>query len=260
MYHCVWEKLKETAKTAAAATKRTTTNKAKWWAEAKIRAAIRQDREKMKKVNKEVTFIVLKKHEINALKWKNRTKATDGMQYYWVKRGDKTKQKYGRHIMNTFSWVQEDMTTNTALESCWTRSGGKELVTLNTSTTGHHHHNRGQNADASNWWVCTSPTRCLRTITSRICTRRSRSTQQIAKYTYPSLEETSMQNWDLDTEQNVLMLAGTHSTKETKEVIGWNIGSCYRITQHLTLCTERHLRNKRPSYLQKATKNKPTTY
>ena len=29
-----------------------------------------------------------------------------------------------------------------------------------------------------------------------------------------------MQNWDPDTEQNVLVLAGTHSTRETKEVIG----------------------------------------
>ena len=29
-----------------------------------------------------------------------------------------------------------------------------------------------------------------------------------------------MQNWDLDTELNVLVLAGTHSTRETEEVIG----------------------------------------
>ena len=29
-----------------------------------------------------------------------------------------------------------------------------------------------------------------------------------------------MQNWDLDTEQNVQVLAGTHSMRETKEVIG----------------------------------------
>ena len=48
-----------------------------------------------------------------------------------------------------------------------------------------------------------SSTRDMWTITSRRCTRRSRSTQQITKDTYPILGETSMQNWDLDTEQNV---------------------------------------------------------
>ena len=34
------------------------------------------------------------------------------------------------------------------------------------------------------------------------CTKRSRNTRQIAKYTYPLLEETSMQNWDLVNEQD----------------------------------------------------------
>ena len=33
-------------------------------------------------------------------------------------------------------------------------------------------------------------------------------------------ERTSMLNWDLDTEQNVFVLTSTHSTRETKEVIG----------------------------------------
>ena len=89
--------------------------------------------------------------------------------------------------------------------------------------------------------------------------KASRSTQQIAKNTYPLEEETSMQNWDLVTEQNAQVWADTHSTRETKEVIGWNIGWCYKITQHSTRCTEGHLRNKRPSYLHKVTRNKSTT-
>ena len=63
-------------------------------------------------------------------------------------------------------------------------------------------------------------TRGVGTITLRKCTKRSRNARQIAKDTYTLLEETSMQNWDLDTKQNVLVLAGTHSTRETKEVIG----------------------------------------
>ena len=49
MCHCVWEKRKEKAKTAAAAMKRTKTIKAKCWAEAKICAAIWQEREMMRK-------------------------------------------------------------------------------------------------------------------------------------------------------------------------------------------------------------------
>ena len=34
------------------------------------------------------------------------------MLYYCVKRGGQTSQKFGRHITNTYSWVQENMTTN----------------------------------------------------------------------------------------------------------------------------------------------------
>ena len=41
--------------------------------------------------------------------------------------------------------------------------------------------------------------------------------------------------------------ADTHSTKETKEVTGW----CCKATQHSTRCTERHLRNKRPTDFQR---------
>ena len=48
------------------------------------------------------------------------------------------------------------------------------------------------------------------------CTKRSRSTRQIAKHTYISLKETSMQNWDLVTEPNAFVLADTNSTRETK--------------------------------------------
>ena len=51
-------------------------------------------------------------------------------------------------------------------------------------------------------------------------TKRSRNTRQIAKETYPLLEETSMLNWDLVKEQNAQVLADAHSTRETKEVIG----------------------------------------
>ena len=50
--------------------------------------------------------------------------------------------------------------------------------------------------------VCTSPTRDMRTITSKKCTKRSRSIRQIAKDAHLLLVETSMQNWELVTEPN----------------------------------------------------------
>ena len=43
-----------------------------------------------------------------------------------------------------------------------------------------------------------------------------------------------MQNWDLDTEQNVQVWAGTHSTRETKEVMDETLDDATRLhsTQH----------------------------
>ena len=46
----------------------------------------------------------------------------------------------------------------------------------------------------------------------------------------------------------------------TLNVTGWNIGWCYKNTQHSTRWKGKHLRNKRPSFLHKETKNKLTTY
>ena len=52
------------------------------------------------------------------------------------------------------------------------------------------------------------------------CTKRSRNTLQIAKDTFHKLVETSLPNWDLITEMNVIVLADTHSTRESNEVTG----------------------------------------
>ena len=158
MRHCVWEKLKNKAKTVAAAIKRTTKknesgsttlNKMKDGSKSKMESGNKDlcgdstgNKNEKKTRNKDVTFIVLQKNEFNALKWKNRRKwkasstAADGMQYYWAKRGDKTSQKSGRHITNTYSWEQDNTTRNTVFELCWTRCGSKELLILNTSTNG----------------------------------------------------------------------------------------------------------------------------
>ena len=67
------------------------------------------------------------------------------------------------------------------------------------------------------------------------CTEQSRSTRQPTTIAYRLLEEISMLSWDQDAELNVQVLANTHSTEETREVIGWNIGWCFKnfySTQH----------------------------
>ena len=131
--HCVWEKLKGKAKAAAAAMKVKKTTKAEWWAEAKICVALPHERETMKKLQTTMLHSSCYRRiwdqctEVNELKnWFAISKATDGMRYYCLKRGGMTKKRYGRNIINTFSWVQGNTTTNTELVFYWTRSGSKE--------------------------------------------------------------------------------------------------------------------------------------
>ena len=84
--------------------------------------------------------------------------------------------------------------------------------------TGHHHHNRGQPP--------THQTDECALLPLGVCGPSHRENVQndreahskLQKKTYPLLEETSMQKWDLVTELKVQVLAGTHSTRETKEV------------------------------------------
>ena len=56
--------------------------------------------------------------------------------------------------------------------------------------------------------------------TLRRCTKQSRNTWCTTINTFQSLEETSMQNWDLEKERNVRVLADTLSTRVIKEEIG----------------------------------------
>ena len=88
-------------------------------------------------------------------------------------------------------------------------------MTLNTSTNGAITTTIVVNRQRIKLMSVYFPTRSMRTTTSRKCTKRSRSTLQIAKDTHSLLEEISIQNWDLVTEQNAQVLAGTQSTRET---------------------------------------------
>ena len=65
-----------------------------------------------KTINNDVTFIVLQK---NMRSMHSSERIEEMVYYYCVKRGGMTKKKDVRHIINTFSWVQENTTTNTAL-------------------------------------------------------------------------------------------------------------------------------------------------
>ena len=114
-------------------------------------------------------------------------------------------------------------------------------------------------ANISIWWVCTSHTRNMRITTSRRCTKPSRNTWLTTKSAFLSLEETSMQSWDLEKERNVKVLASTPSTKATREETGWKAGWCWMITPRLTRCSKKRHKNRRPSSLQKGKRSKSTT-
>ena len=60
----------------------------------------------------------------------------------------------------------------------------------------------------------------MRTTTSKRCTKLSRITCQTTKNAFLSLVEISTLSWDQEKDRNVKVLANTHSTKATKEVIG----------------------------------------
>ena len=79
---------------------------------------------------------------------------------------------------------QENMTTNTELESCWTGIVGKTY----RHRVGRHCNDHGKTTNASNWWAFTFCTRDMRTTTSRKCTEQLRSTSPTAKIAY-------LRNW-----------------------------------------------------------------
>ena len=73
--------------------------------------------------NNDVTFIVLQK-SLRSVHSSERIEEMfcepEGYRWdvlLWCERGEMTKQKHGRHIINTSSWEQENMTTHTALVS-----------------------------------------------------------------------------------------------------------------------------------------------
>ena len=130
------------------------------------------------------------------------------MQYYCVKRGGMTKQKYGRHIRGRYDnkhavgimlnkkWSQRIIDTeyiNGCAISATQRIKMMSVYFTHSVYADHH--------------------------IEKMCRTIEKQTTN-CKNTYRLLEETSMLNWDLDTEQNVLVLSGTHSTRETKEVNG----------------------------------------
>ena len=175
------------------------------------------------------------KHEVNALKWKNRRNGKRArrlqMGRNFIERNVETWTSWNMgDTSQTFSWDLENSTTNTESELCWTNGGDKESSTLSTSTSVSSLPRSWWTDNTSNWWVCNFTTQNMRITTLRRCTTQSRITWRIVINTFQSLEETSMLSGDLEKERNVKVWAGTLSTRVTKEVIGWKAGWCYRIT------------------------------
>ena len=182
--------------------------------------------------NKEVTFIILqKKHEVYALKWKNR------------RIGNRTRRiQMGCDFIewNVETWTGWDVgdTPQPHFHGCWkireqTRSWNHAEQKVEKKNCWHRLHQWAPSKQGSwstavtlSWWVCTSHTRNMRTTMSKRCTKLSRITCQTTKNAFLSLVEMSTLSWDQEKDRNVKVLANTHSTKATKEVIGWKVAWC----------------------------------
>ena len=259
MCHCIWEKLKEKAKTAAAAIKRATLKimKAeaahwrKWRMEAKAKWKRRSKdmcgdstgkKNDLKQKTKTLRLSYYKKtwdqctQVKESKKWYASSKATDGMQY---KHGVGMMQKSGRHITNTYSWEQANTTTNTVLELCWTRSGGKELLILNTSTNGHHRHGRGKPPTHQTDECVLHPLGICRP-SHRKHVQKDREAhdklQKIHTFCGRRLQcRTGTWSWN---RMHKCCQIHTQRGKQKRwldETFGW----CYKDTQHSTRCTEK---------------------
>ena len=159
-----------------------------------------------------------------------------------------------RHITNTYSWEEENTTTNTVLKIMLNKKWKRRIIDT-------EHIN--EQAITLKIVVNRQRIKLMSVYFSHSgyadqnvehFTERSRSTRQIAKKTYRLLEEISMQNWAYKCWQPDTL------NERNKKVIGRNIGWCCKATQHSTRCTERHLGNKQLADLQHETRSKSTTY
>ena len=134
------------------------------------------------------------------------------------------------------TWTSWDMgdTSQPHLHGCWkvreqTRSWNHAEQKVEKKSCWHRLHQwaRHQNNDPgqppSHWFdECVYPTLEI----SKRCTKLSRTTCQTTRNASLSLVVISTLSWDQEKDQNVQVLANTHSTKSTKEVIGWKVGWC----------------------------------
>ena len=199
---------------------------------------------------------VTEKHEINAFTWKNRV---NGMRARRVQIGCNITERNVEARQVIKIWRK----TKTQIHGCrkiWqqTRSwnyaqqevASKKYRLRIHQRKGHHCHDRGK-----------PPTHqideCL-LLSLGICgpprwknVQNNREDDKQHKNAYRLLGEISMLSRDQDAELTVQVLENTHSTEETREVIGWHIDWCYTILQHSTRCIGRILGNKRPTDHQK---------
>ena len=155
MYRCVWGKHRRKAIVTAAAKERSA-RKMKAMLHTEQNEAQRHEQNGERKqiyVHKfywkkrwryqkqKVTFIILQKNmrsmhssEKNRRTGKPARRVTDGMQFYWVKRGDMNQLSYGRHITTTFFMGAGKYENKHGVGIMLNKSGEKELLTLITST------------------------------------------------------------------------------------------------------------------------------
>ena len=248
MFRCVWEEnLKTTRNPAAAKAKSTKEKEAEaaikkkwrivswtiWRAEVKnyLNVLLKEKIRTQKKKGSHLHHSS-KKHEVYALKWKNR------------RIGNRTRRlQMGRNSTewNVETWTGRAMgdTSQPHFHRCWeireqTRSWNhaEQKVEKRIIDTDYINERAIKTTILVNrrridlMSVCFPHTRNIRTTTSKRCTKLSRNTCQTTKSASLSLVVISTLSWDLVKDRNVKVLASTPSTKATKEVIGWKVGWC----------------------------------
>ena len=215
-------------------------------------------------INKEVTFIVLQKIDQCTQRIEEMICELEGYRWDAISLSETWRQdkaEIGRFITNTYSWVQEDTTTDTAFGIMLNKKWRQRIIDTEYINE--------------------------RAISTTIVVNRQRIKLMSVYFTHSGYADHHMEKMYKMIEKH------TASYKRYIPIIGGDFNAelapghgteCISVdrytlnegnkrgdwmkhwlmlrasTQHSTRCTERHLRNKRPSYLQKETKNKSTTY
>ena len=170
--------------------------------------SIEKKRWRLKKTKKLHFFYFAKKKNMRSMhssekskNWWARLKATDGTQFYWMKRGRheqaETWETHHGHIFIGSGIFDNKHGVGIMLNK---KRWRKESSTQSTSTNVPSLPRSWWTVITSSWWVCTFTTLNVWITTLRRCTKQSRNTWRTLINTFQSLEETSMLSCHISTD------------------------------------------------------------